>query len=130
MLTLKPVETVRGAAMDLLPRIPRELVALAENGVPWTSYVAYNPELTPVGVCAFKNAPDAKRDVEIAYFTLPEYEGRGYGTGMGRALFEIAAESGEVRRVIAQTLRGESASGRICRRLGVRFQEVVPPSPT
>ena len=40
---------------------------------------------------------------------------------MARALLEIAAGSGEVDSVIAQTLREENASMRICRRLDFGF---------
>jgi RimJ/RimL family protein N-acetyltransferase len=75
-----------------------------------------------VGACAFKSAPTQKREVEIAYLTFPEHERRGFGAAMAQSLFEIAAGSGEIDRVIAQTLREENASARICRRLHFNFE--------
>ena len=85
---------------------------------PWTGYLAIAGEGVAVGTCAFKSAPDENDEVEIAYLTFPKQEKRGYGTAMVRALLEIAAGSGGVGRVVAQTLPEENASVRICRRLG------------
>ena len=47
---------------------------------PWIGYVAVS-EGRAVGTCAFKCAPVEGR-VEIAYFTFPEFEGRGLATAM------------------------------------------------
>ena len=82
MLTLKPIAAVKDAA-ELLARIPPELVALAAAPAPWTSYVAFAGDGVAVGVCTSKQAPDQHKDVEIAYLTFPECEGRGHGTGDG-----------------------------------------------
>ena len=47
---------------------------------------------------------------------------------MARLLCEIAAHSGDVDHVVAQTLREENASMRICRRLGFACDgEIVDP---
>src|SRR6185312_14127614 len=55
---------------------------------PWVSYIATDGN-TGVGGGAFVGAP---RDgvVEIAYFTLPEFMGRGYATLTARHLVGIA----------------------------------------
>ena len=46
--------------------------------MPWAGYLAEeNGSL--VGTCAFKAPPDS-RGVEIAYFTFPQFEGRGVAT--------------------------------------------------
>ena len=48
--------------VDLLTRDPRP--------DPWGSYLAYDGD-SPVGLCAFKAAPDSDGTVEIAYMTFP-----------------------------------------------------------
>lgn len=40
---------------------------------------------TIVGTCAFRSPPRSG-EVEIAYFTFPEFEGRGFTTEMARHL--------------------------------------------
>ena len=54
---------------------------------------------------------------EIAYFTFPEFEGRGIATAMARELLDLAktAEPGIV--VTAQTLPQHNASTRILEKL-------------
>jgi RimJ/RimL family protein N-acetyltransferase/predicted ester cyclase len=123
MVTLKPL-SASDAPIDA--RIPAEFIALAEALPPWTSYIAYARDAHVVGTCAFKRPPGADRSVEIAYLTFPEFEGRGYGTAMARALVELAGASGQVTAVIARTLKEENASVRICRRLDFAFEGEVP----
>jgi RimJ/RimL family protein N-acetyltransferase len=82
---------------------------------PWTGYVAV-ADGRPVGTCAFKSAPCDGR-VEIAYFTLPEHEGRGIATAMARELIAIAHAARPGVLVTAQTLPVENASTAILRRL-------------
>lgn len=128
MLTLKQLTTVEDFAGELA-RIPAEFLALATAKAPWTSYLAFAGEGVAVGACAFKNAPNKKKEVEIAYLTFPECERRGYGMAMARLLLEIAAQSAEADHVVAQTLPEENASVRICRRLGFTFDgEVMDPA--
>jgi len=128
MIRLQPIATVKDSAA-LMKLIPEELLALADGRGPWTSYVAIAAHEVVVGACAFKGGPTTMKEVEIAYLTFPEHEGHGHATAMARSLLEIAAQSGEVERVIAHTLRAENASVRICRRLGfVLDGEVLDPT--
>ena len=127
MLSLKPLAATMDCA-GVKPLVPRELLALSTAKAPWTSYIAFNGGGAAVGACAFKNAPDKKKEVEIAYLTFPGHARRGHGTAMARALINIAAGSGAVDHVVAQTLPGLNASVRICRRLGFAFAgEVIDP---
>jgi [ribosomal protein S5]-alanine N-acetyltransferase len=89
-----------------------------EAASPWTGYFAFDARSGDlVGSCGFK---DACRDgaVEIAYFTFPDFEGRGVGSAMAAGLVAIAGKERAVDRVIAHTLPREGASCRILRRLG------------
>lgn len=91
------------------------------NGAPpeWGGYLAADASSRAViGTCAYKDAPDAAGAVEIAYFTFPEFEGRGYGTAMAAALVERAARDDGVLTIRAHTLPEPNASTRILGRNG------------
>lgn len=89
---------------------------------PWCGYLAVNDASGMfVGTCGFKGAPNRERSVEIAYFTFPDGERRGYATEMARSLTEIARRSGDVVKVIAHTLPEHSASTRVLEKIGMRF---------
>ena len=94
----------------------------------WAGYFGVDPATRElVGSCAFKTPPRDGR-VEIAYFTYPEYEGRGYATAMAQKLIALAAGAPEVREVIAHTLPESNASTRILAKVGMDcLGEVVDP---
>ena len=83
---------------------------------PWGAYWGF-AEGRPVGLCAFKAAPDSVSATEIAYFTFPPLEGRGAATAMATALIEVARDAGACR-VLANTLPIECASTRILGNIG------------
>lgn len=104
--------------VDLLTRDPRP--------DPWGSYLAYDGE-APVGMCAFKTAPDPAGTVEIAYMTFPIHERKGYATAMVQALAAMAVEA-KASLAIAHTLPEENASNRALRRNGFAFAgETIDP---
>lgn len=113
-----------------LPEIAREVcagTAALYQSVgfvpPWIGYLAVAGH-TCVGTCAFKSPVQANR-VEIAYFTFPEYEGRGYATRMAQALVRLAAEAAPGVLVLAQTLPAEGASTTILKKLGFELAQIV-----
>jgi RimJ/RimL family protein N-acetyltransferase len=96
---------------------------------PWHGYLGVESEgKRLVGVCGFKGNPNAACEVEIAYGTVPGFEGRGYATEMARALVGIAFGSPAVQRVIAHTLPETNASCRVLKKVGMRNAgEVMDP---
>jgi [ribosomal protein S5]-alanine N-acetyltransferase len=90
---------------------------------PWVGYLAIQG-LQLVGTCAFASAPKDGR-VEIAYFTFPEFEGRGIATAMATKLIEIAQTSDDHPIVFAQTLPVVNASNHILKKLGFKFAAEV-----
>lgn len=84
--------------------------------VPWICYLAIF-ETTLVGTCGFKSIPHDGR-VEIAYFTFPEFEGRGFATAMAAQLITIAKRHQPSILVTAQALPERNASHRILEKLG------------
>ena len=95
----------------------------------WGGYFAVDGKTREViGSCAFKSAPSEAGEVEIAYFTYPGFEGRGYATEMARKLVQLASAAPEVRRVIAHTLPESNASTRVLTKVGLSFVgEVIDP---
>ena len=68
---------------------------------PWIGYITIEDSV-PVGTCAFKSPPVDGR-VEIAYFTLPGFEGQGIATSMARELVRTARQEDNSLTVFAQT---------------------------
>jgi [ribosomal protein S5]-alanine N-acetyltransferase len=97
----------RGSA-DLYRRIGFE--------VPWVSYVAFDGDKA-VGGGAFVGAPRDGR-AEIAYFTAPEMEGRGYATKTATHLCKIARKARSDIVLTAFTLPESNASTTILTKLG------------
>jgi RimJ/RimL family protein N-acetyltransferase len=100
-----------------------------EATIPWTGYLAVDRvHDIIIGTCAFTARPDADGVVEIAYFTFPGREGRGYASAMAAKLVEVAEGTGEVRRVRAHTLPEPNASTRILEKTGfTRAGETIDP---
>jgi len=108
------VREVVSQTLALLDRMPR--------GPEWGGYlVADEEQAMIIGTCGFTHGPEENGSVEIAYFTFPRFEGRGYATAMGHALLNRALESDAVRDVIAHTLPERNASTRILEKIGFRL---------
>lgn len=95
----------------------------------WGGYLAVDVETkSVVGSCAFKAAPNDDGLVEIAYFTYPTCEGRGYATAMASELIALGSASAEVKMIIAHTLPEKSASTRVLEKNGLEcVGEVTDP---
>lgn len=93
--------------------------AVVGHRPPWHGYVAAADGVV-VGGGGFKEPPKDGR-VEIAYFTAPGCEGRGFATQTARALIAIARRTDPAIIIAAQTLPEENASTAILRKLGFRL---------
>lgn len=121
--------TLDALAAELRRDVARQTRAFAERAnalAPWGGYLALDPGTrTVIGTCAFKGPPDAEGAVEIAYFTFPANEGRGYATAMAEALRRRASPARVVR---AHTSPERNASVRVLEKLGFRhLGEVIDP---
>ena len=104
---------------DVTIEVCRATVALYDSvgfEPPWIGYFAL-ANATPVGTCSFKSPPSGGR-VEIAYFTFPEFEGRGFATAMAAELVALANRHRLSVSVAAQTLPEPNASHRVLDKLG------------
>jgi RimJ/RimL family protein N-acetyltransferase len=119
-----------GVEPDLLRTVGQQTVAMLQRTgatTPWTGYLAVDREhQIIIGTCAFTAPPDPEGVVEIAYFTFPPFEGRGYASAMAASLVELAEGTAGIRRVRAHTLPEGNASTRILEKLGFeRIGETV-----
>ncbi len=80
---------------DGVTGLVRDVVASvtdADGPAPWGTYLAVDPDSRQVvGTCGFRGPPHGRR-VEIAFWTFPPFEGRGWATSMARALVARAYE--------------------------------------
>jgi RimJ/RimL family protein N-acetyltransferase len=85
---------------------------------PWVGYLALDGPAA-VGGGAFVGPP-REAAVEIAYFTLPEHQGRGHATRTAAALIGIARGAAPTVGVCAKTAPRHGPSTAILARLGFR----------
>jgi RimJ/RimL family protein N-acetyltransferase len=121
-----------GSAAEVARQVVEHTLANVNGGdddTPWGGHLAVDDDSRAViGTCAFKSPPTGEATVEIAYFTFPDYEGKGYATAMASKLVEAASRSPEVTRIIAHTLPEPNASTRVLEKIGMRFAgEVIDP---
>lgn len=121
--------SVRGCVAALAPVASEVLQAAAAlyEAVgfeePWICYLAMADGVV-VGTCGFKGPPSDGR-VEIAYFTFPDFEGRGIATAMAAQLLAIVKAHQPQPMAVAQTLPQRDASHRILEKLGFRHTETI-----
>jgi RimJ/RimL family protein N-acetyltransferase len=121
-----------GVEPDFLHAVGRQTVAMLQRTgatTPWTGYLAVDrAHQIIIGTCSFTAPPDPEGVVEIAYFTFPPFERRGYASAMAAGLVELAEGFAGIRRVRAHTLPERNASTRILEKLGFeRIGEAVDP---
>ena len=124
------IEGLDEQAHEQLPELIRQLneqmadfYAAAGFHPPWIGYVTeHDGQL--VGGGAFKAIPEQGR-VEIAYYTLPEFENQGHATATAQALIDLAIRHDEDLSIIAQTLPETNASNYLLQKLGFTFVDVV-----
>ena len=75
-----------------------------------------------VGTCAFRSPP-RNGEVEIAYFIVPGFEGRGFATEMAHHLIEIAQAAAPGIRIFAFTLPEKNVSNHILGKLEFNFAD-------
>jgi RimJ/RimL family protein N-acetyltransferase len=108
-----------GANSDFLTAV-LDTITASERPDPWGAYIAHDDDGVVVGACCFKAAPH-DRAVEIAYAVLPTREGQGWAKRMVRDLTAIARATKGTDRIMAHTLREESASTGVLRRCAFTF---------
>ncbi|MBP6343673.1 MAG: GNAT family N-acetyltransferase [Candidatus Omnitrophica bacterium] len=86
---------------------------------PWIGYFVMSDGQN-VGGCGFKYPPRDNK-VEIAYFTFPEFEGKGHATRTAAAIVELTQKNGPDLLITARTLPQKNASTRVLEKNGFVF---------
>lgn len=106
-----------------LMAIYRDYYPLIGYQIPWVGYfILMDGQL--VGSCGFAGAPQSG-SVEIAYWTITAYKGRGIATSACANLITIAWEAQPQLVIRAKTAPEKNASTRILEKRGFRFTGVV-----
>jgi RimJ/RimL family protein N-acetyltransferase len=114
----EPLGPLPQAVLDI-NRAAAEFYSSTTYQPPWIGYLAIDGD-TVVGGGGFVAPPEGGR-VEIAYFTLAELEGRGYGAGTAAALVELARAAQPGIEIYAKTAPVDGPSPAILKRLGFRL---------
>ena len=72
---------------------------------------------------------DALDEVDLGYGFLPPYFGKGYAHEAAVAVLEHARKDVGLRRLVAITSPGNTASNALLRKIGMRFDKVVHLTP-
>lgn len=75
---------------------------------------------TLVGTGGYLGPPNEKGEVEIGFSMMPLWQGRGYATEMAEALVAKAFADLRVRKVLARTASGNTASIKVLLKCGFR----------
>ena len=107
---LSPPEYQTEACLQLID-IYREYYPKVGFTPPWISYFIFDED-TVVGSCGFTKAPE-KDIVEIAYWTFPEFEGKGIASFACTELIKIATSTKPDISIIAKTAPEKNSSTHI-----------------
>ncbi len=86
----------------------------------WNGMIVHTGDRVVIGSMGFKAPPDDDGAVEIGYDIVPNYQGQGYATEMGRAFVHGAWQQPSVRPITAECLSDNLASIRVMEKLGMQ----------
>ncbi|MEZ5174524.1 MAG: GNAT family N-acetyltransferase [Bacteroidia bacterium] len=89
---------------------------------PWVGYFIYIDNEV-VGSCGFTGKPE-NDSVEIAYWTFPEFEGKGIASMACSQLIDIALRHKSDIKILAKTEPTENASTKILKKNGFIFHSI------
>jgi [ribosomal protein S5]-alanine N-acetyltransferase len=76
---------------------------------------------TPIGMCGLIRR-EGLDDVDLGYALLPAARGRGYAREAAAAWLQAGFTRHGLRRIVAITALGNTASGRVLESIGMRFE--------
>lgn len=106
---------------EILPFIAEKLAADPSRSK-WSRIIIHKADQKLIGDMGCKGGPDENGIVEIGYSVVPEYQNNGYATEMVRGLVEWLLELPEIKKVTAECLVENPASGRVLKKAG--FQQL------
>jgi ribosomal-protein-alanine N-acetyltransferase len=85
----------------------------------WVGLIIHKIDKTLIGDMGFHGAPDENGTVEIGYSIASEYRNQGYATEMATALIHWAFQQTEIKVIIAETLKENTASIKVLTKVGM-----------
>ncbi|KQQ05403.1 MULTISPECIES: GNAT family N-acetyltransferase [unclassified Rathayibacter] len=118
-----PVRTPEESREHLRLRLPSDRLAADGDVVVLAMVPTEGPfEGRVVGDLTLIASSSEQAAVEIGWVLHPEAQGRGYATEGARALLDLAFDRLAAHRVVAQLDARNTASARLCERLGMRLE--------
>jgi ribosomal-protein-alanine N-acetyltransferase len=113
-----------GAFSTLVGKRPKELRANAAGRFEWLIYP--DGRRKPAGWISLRIAERDPANGEIGYTLLRDFRGRGFALEAVRALLDEVFERAGMSKVNAYCVPANSASRRLLKRLGFRYDGVLP----
>jgi ribosomal-protein-alanine N-acetyltransferase len=108
-----PTPDLKEASSFFLARLEEDPLAYV-----WLIWVILSEEdRSVVGDIGFKGKPDDEGTVEIGYSIIPSFRRRGFAVEAAQGLVKWAAETGEVKTIVAECDRSNTASTRVLEKL-------------
>jgi [ribosomal protein S5]-alanine N-acetyltransferase len=114
-----PTPDLKEASPYFLSRLEEDPLAYV-----WLIWVILSEEdRSVVGDIGFKGKPDDEGTVEIGYSIIPSFRRRGFAVEAAQGLVAWAGETGEVKTIVAECDRNNTASVRVLERLRMKRTE-------
>jgi [ribosomal protein S5]-alanine N-acetyltransferase len=108
-----PTPDLKEASSYFLDRLEEDPLAYV-----WLIWVILSEaDHSVVGDIGFKGKPDAEGTVEIGYSIIPSFRRRGFAVEAAQGLVAWAANTGEVKSIVAECDRDNTGSVRVLEKL-------------
>jgi len=87
----------------------------------WEGIIIHKIDQFIIGDMGFKGGPNTEGMIDIGYSIVPNYQGYGYATEMGKALVEWGLSQQEVKKVVATCNPDNIASIRVLEKIGLHI---------
>jgi RimJ/RimL family protein N-acetyltransferase len=85
--------------------------------------VELKSDATPIGMCGLLKR-ETLEDVDIGFAFLPQFRSQGYAHEAALATLAYGADVLGLKRIVATTTPDNAASGRLLRKVGLRFERM------
>lgn len=111
--------------VEALVRAVVDAAGQEDHDPQWGTFLGVDPDTHQVvGTCGYRGDPRSGR-VEIAFWTFPPFEGRGWATAMAKALVARALAHPDVEVVLAHTLPERAPATSVLTAAGLLYTGTV-----
>lgn len=84
----------------------------------WEGIIINKKDNTIIGDMGFKGGPNEEGIIDIGYSIVPNYQGKGYATEMGKAMVEWGLSQPNVKKIVATCNPDNLSSQRVLNKIG------------